>query len=165
MRHVIHVTNKLQPHCISYVTFDALRGTCGSKKPSFFGQCVLYANDIKVGPRIDPCETPMCNMHWLNSRGPYGQNIHFSASRFMAKILLWHDSKICGQPKSTSKNYSFRPTSHVLCMCVFLILNFKKSKTNGANISILHHLKEVDVLHFVWKKSAETDKSCQSCSN
>ena len=29
------------------------------------------------------------------SRGPNGENIRFSASRFMAYILLWHDRMIC----------------------------------------------------------------------
>ena len=84
------------------------------------------------------------------SRGPYGQNMHFSASRFMAKILLWHDNIICLKPKSTSKN-CFRPTSHVLCTCALLIWIFNKSKNNCANFLILSHFEELNVSYIVWK--------------
>ena len=81
-------------------------------------------------------EEPFDLQNSSHSRGPYGQNMHFSAGRFMAWILLWHDNMICLKPKSTSKN-CFRPTSHVLCTCAFLIWIFNESKTNGANVCLI----------------------------
>ena len=96
----------------------------------------------------------------MHSRGPYGQNMHFFASRFMAWILLWHDNMICLKPKSLSKN-CFRHTSHVLCTCAFLIWIFNKSNNYRAIVLILSHLKEPNIPYFVWKNQPKRTKAAK----
>ena len=67
---------------------------------------------------------------------------------------------ICWKPKSTSKN-CFRPTSHVLCKCAFLIWIFDKSKNNRANFLILSHLEKLNVPYFVWKNQPKQTKAAR----
>ena len=64
--------------------------------------------------------------------------MHFFASRVLAWTLIWHDSMIYGNPKSPSKD-NFGPTSHVLCMCLFLIWFFIKSKIIMQTFRFLYH--------------------------
>ena len=96
----------------------------------------------------------------VNSRGPYGQNRHFSASRYMAWILSWHESMIFWKPKSPLKN-CFRPICRVLCTCAFSIWIFNKSKNNRANVLILHYLKEFNIPYVVWKNQPKRTKAAK----
>ena len=108
----------------------------------------LYASSPTIG-------------QWPDSRGPYGQNMHFSAKRVTVCTLLWHDSMLFRKPIYTLKN-CFGPPSHVLCTCAFLIWIFNRSKNNRVNVLIFTSSERTLFLLHLVKKSAQSDKSCRS---